>query len=158
MAENPKIVYAIKHNKTGRIYVGSSERASWRVKDHLNKLRRGSHENELMQQDFDKHGEDYSFYQLDVIPCQQKSNREYFWMMALGTFYEDKGYNYKDPMSKRYKIESFPKLEMENTEPVINRDILTCFQKTAQWLGVSMDELMTMKKPKELTEGTIKED
>ena len=62
-----KIVYAIMHNKTRRIYIGSTERGSHRLKNHLNALRAGKHKNKLMQDDFDKYGEDYSFYQLDFI-------------------------------------------------------------------------------------------
>ena len=144
-----KVVYAMRHNKTKRIYIGSSERVCWRINDHLKALRNGRHTNELMQKDFDEFGEDYSFYSLDVIPLQDFSDREYYWMMYFETYNKDKGYNYKDQTSRKTDIEKFPEIDLEITKPVRNRDMLTCFVKTAEYLGYGLDELMELKRDKE---------
>lgn len=143
-----KVVYAIKHNKTNRIYIGSSERVCWRIKDHLKLLRTGKHKNELMQSDFNDFGEDYSFYALDVVPTQWFKEREYYWMLYFETYNKEKGYNYKDRAMARRDIKYFPEIDMEITEPVKNRDMLTCFERTAKYLGYGLDELMALKKEK----------
>lgn len=102
-----RTVYAIKHNVTGRIYIGSSERVKWRIREHLQVLRNHKCKNPLMQKDFDEHGEDYSFKKLDVIRDLKEGWKEYFWMMYFRTTDEEYGYNYRDPHVKRKTIEDF---------------------------------------------------
>jgi hypothetical protein len=46
----------------------------------------------------------------------------------------------------RRDIKYFPEIDMEITEPVKNRDMLTCFERTAKYLGYGLDELMALKK------------
>ena len=141
-----KTVYAIQHNKTKRIYIGSSDRLVWRINDHLKKLRNGKHSNELMQKDYNEYGEDYGFYELDFIPIFLHKEREFFWMAFFGTYDKDKGYNYKDQTSKNIKVSDFPSIDLEWIKPVKNRDMLSCFEKTAKYLGYGLDELMALKK------------
>lgn len=54
----PRTIYAIRHNVTGRVYVGSSAAPIKRIRSHLNALRRGKHNNSAMQSDFDLYGDD----------------------------------------------------------------------------------------------------
>ena len=140
-----RFVYAIRHNVTKRIYIGSTARVPHRLKEHINQLRRGSHKNKEMQSDYNEHGEDYSFYELDVIPTTHYKDREYFWMLFFDTYNPKKGYNDKDWTAKHLKITDFPKAKMDDS-PVVNRDMLTCFDKTAKYLGLSLDELMSCRK------------
>lgn len=81
-----KVVYAIQHNATKRIYVGVTNVAEHRIKQHLHKLLQGSHTNKEMQLDFDKYGFDYSFF---VVEKGIKDNiafeRERYWMNMLGS-------------------------------------------------------------------------
>lgn len=93
----PRKVYAIQHNVTKKIYVGSSRNVDGRYKAHINALRRGDHPVEDMQSDFDKYGEDYSLYILDEIKGFTDRSKEHKWMTELKTYQRDKGYNYKDP-------------------------------------------------------------
>lgn len=92
----PRKVYAIQHNATKKIYVGSSRDVENRYKAHINALRRGDHPVEDMQSDFDKYGEDYSLYILDEIKSFTDRSKERKWMTELKTYQRDKGYNYKD--------------------------------------------------------------
>lgn len=43
-------VYTITHSPTGRFYVGSSKKVSTRISGHLSDLRKGSHDNRLLQE------------------------------------------------------------------------------------------------------------
>lgn len=44
----PRTIYAIRHNVTGRVYVGSSAAPIKRIRSHLNALRRGKHNNSAL--------------------------------------------------------------------------------------------------------------
>lgn len=103
-----KQIYAIKHNVTGRIYVGFSQCPESRMKTHIAALRRHGHSSYKMQCDFDEYGEDYSFYGLEVVPDESiqardslyylPSLREIAWMDRLNTL-ED-GYNHQDKKAR----------------------------------------------------------
>ena len=102
-------VYAIKHNKTGRIYIGASSNPIRRMNIHLSKLRCGKHSVELMQEDFDKYGEDYSFYKLDEIHSKSERYKENVWQVYFNT--RVNGYNYKDNF-KNYKLNHFKEIKL----------------------------------------------
>ena len=92
----PRKVYAIRHNKTNRVYVGSSSRVDNRFKEHMCALRNGRHSVEDMQADFEKYGEDYSFTVLDEIATYEDRLKEYDWMKKYRSYDKQFGYNYKD--------------------------------------------------------------
>lgn len=94
--ELPRVIYAIKHNVTKRIYVGSSKNPQQRLAHHLSMLRNGKHPVEDMQRDFDEHGDDFEFFILDTIFDYQDRDREYDFMVFLESHIRGKGYNYKD--------------------------------------------------------------
>lgn len=50
-------IYKIEHKKTGRIYIGSSVNIKNRLCAHLNKLRTKIHHNAILQNIFNKEGE-----------------------------------------------------------------------------------------------------
>lgn len=145
MIVSRRFVYAVRHNVTKRIYIGSTTRVPHRIKEHINLLRSGKHKNERMQLDYNQHGEDYSFYELDVIPTAHYKDREYFWMLFFDTYDPEKGYNDKDWTAKNLNITDFPRVNLDE-KPIMNRDMLTCFDKTAKYLGLSLDELMNYKR------------
>ena len=62
--EMPRVIYAIKHNVTKRIYVGSTKYPKERFANHLSMLRNGKHIVEDMQKDFDEYGEDFTLSSL----------------------------------------------------------------------------------------------
>lgn len=89
-----KTVYAIQHNVTKRIYVGVTNVAEHRIKQHLHKLLQGNHTNKEMQLDFDKYGFDYSFFVIEKgIKDNVAFEREQYWMNMLGSNRKPTGYN-----------------------------------------------------------------
>ena len=93
----PRYVYAIQHNTTGRIYVGSADNIQNRYKSHLSLLRRGKHKNKEMQHDFNGYGDNYSVFVLDEIKSIEDSGLENKWMDKLRTYDTRIGYNHADP-------------------------------------------------------------
>ena len=91
-----RTVYAIRHNVTNRVYIGSSSRVDQRLKNHILALRRRAHPVEDMQEDFDKYGEDYTFTILEVITDCNDCDKEYEWMEKYQSHIRGIGYNYKD--------------------------------------------------------------
>jgi hypothetical protein len=93
----PRKVYCIRHNPTERVYIGSSANADRRIGAHISALRRGSHINEDMQADYNRHGEDYTITILDSIENMSEVEKEYEWMKMYESNVRGKGYNYNDP-------------------------------------------------------------
>lgn len=92
----PRKVYAIRHNATDRVYIGSSCNVDRRFKEHLYALQAHTHIVDDMQRDFDEHGEDYTLTILDKINCASEDKKEYEWMDKYQSFVRGVGYNYKD--------------------------------------------------------------
>ena len=98
--ELPRKVYAIQHNVTKKIYIGSSNNPEKRYLAHVNKLKNGKHTVEDMQQDFDEYGEDFSLFIIDEISTYEDRKKEYEWMRKYKTDIRGIGYNYKDQAKK----------------------------------------------------------
>ena len=92
----PRTVYAIRHNKTGKVYIGSSKHPEQRVKSHLYALRAGRHSVGDMQSDFNTYGEDYTITYLEEITKHEDSIHEYEWMRKFKSYIRGAGYNYND--------------------------------------------------------------
>lgn len=107
----PRTVYAIRHNKTNRVYIGSSKRPESRVNSHIYALRCGRHPVEDMQSDFNKYGEDYTVSFLEVITEYENRFREYELMKEFKSNIRGSGYNYKDRYFNRKKD---PKIAYRN--------------------------------------------
>lgn len=107
------LIYALQHNPTGRIYVGRTQDLESRIKAHLTALKGGKHHNELMQEDYNKSGDDYSLFVLDEFdgsPYPDVRDSEQGWMDKLNTGDTRIGYNYKDPHFKQGGI-TMPEIE-----------------------------------------------
>lgn len=100
----PRKVYAIQHNITKKIYIGSSINPETRYKTHMYSLRHDKHPVREMQNDFNKYGEDYSVYILDTINDYSEKDKEYEWMERYQTRDRKKGYNYNDVQYKRFVV------------------------------------------------------
>ena len=111
----PIKVYAIRHNITKRMYIGVSKNPKKRIKSHLSALRGGRHNVELMQKDFYKYGEDYTFYNLCEIPSCKFRFLENMWQVIFKT--RENGYNSKDNYSD-FDIDSFEKIEIYTQKEV----------------------------------------
>lgn len=88
-----KTIYAIQHNVTKRIYVGSCNRADTRIKKHIHDLLRGCYTNKELQNDFDKYGMEFSFYYLDEVDAKDQFKEERNWQNALRSNDAKTGYN-----------------------------------------------------------------
>lgn len=84
-------VYTITNKITGRTYVGKTSRRfpPARIAKHFEALRSNRHKVEMMQDDFNKYGED-SFDELEG------DRMEVFMMKVLRSQDRRFGYNYKD--------------------------------------------------------------
>lgn len=96
-------IYAIRHNVTNRVYIGSSQNVDSRIKQHLVDLRAHKHVVEDMQEDFDKYGEDYTFTILEDIYRHCDRYKEYEWQKKYQSYIRGVGYNYKDRVWNRPK-------------------------------------------------------
>lgn len=114
----PRKVYAIQHNKTKRIYIGSSANLETRYITHINNLRKGRHKVELMQEDYDKYGEDYSLFVLETINKFDDRSHEFDWMRRYKTTNKEFGYNYKDKAVKLINGED--KIPIKDGLPKLN--------------------------------------
>lgn len=92
----PRFVYAIQHKVTKKIYVGSSHTPEQRYMSHIYALRNNSHPVGDMQVDFERYGENFTFYILDRLENWEDRNREYAWMRRFKSYDRQYGYNYKD--------------------------------------------------------------
>lgn len=98
----PAKVYAIRHDITGKIYVGCTGNLRQRLCHHLASLRRGEHPVEDMQSDYNLYGEHYTISVLDEINQFSERHKEFKWQIKLGTLDRQRGYNYKDPVTRWY--------------------------------------------------------
>lgn len=90
-------VYAIRHEPTGKVYVGCSKNVERRLVAHMNHLISGTHPVKMMQDDFDEYGGDYSYFILfEAYAAYDAFEMEKHFMSLLGTRNPDVGYNYKD--------------------------------------------------------------
>ena len=72
----PMVVYIIKNEVTGKIYVGRSSNLKVRVQQHMNLLRRGMHPVEDMQADFDEYGDHFRVIVIDKIETYGDRSKE----------------------------------------------------------------------------------
>ena len=103
----PKEIYAIKHKVTKRIYIGSTSHGiEERYLEHIRDLKKGKHRSVLMQEDYNKYGEEYDVYRIGLINNYDETNKEYEEMIKHNTFDIEKGYNQGDLKRCRRIIKS----------------------------------------------------
>lgn len=107
----PRTIYAMRHNPTGKVYVGSSGDAKKRIKQHLCLLSLGKHKIENLQSDYDTYGGDFTIFKLATINKFEDRYLEYIWMEALHSRDPEHGYNYKDH-AKPFVLTDCPQIEI----------------------------------------------
>ena len=91
------VVYAIRNNKNGKLYIGSSSEKDKRIARHIYQLENHCHPVESMQKDFDDSKGDFSEATLfngdfsDAVLLIEK-----LFMTLLKTRDGENGYNYKE--------------------------------------------------------------
>ena len=102
-------VYAIRHEPTGKVYVGCTSDVERRVDEHMKQLVSGTHTVEMMQNDFDEYGGNYSYFILfEAYASYDAFAMEKNFMSLLGTRNPEVGYNYKDN-SNEFSLKDFKK-------------------------------------------------
>lgn len=126
--EYPRSVYAIQHNVTKKIYIGSTKNVESRFVQHLACLKANKHLIEDMQADFNEYGEDFTVFILDEIKNHQEKSKEYEWMDKYNSFERGIGYNYKDQARVKRVLERKRKNTivkgMPNTEINVTKERL----------------------------------
>lgn len=135
--ELPRKVYLIRHNVTGRIYIGSSKNVEIRYSNHMYNLRSWKHPVEDMQKDFDEYGENFTLTVIDEIRTYEEASKEYEWMREFKSHIRGVGYNYKDnafkerpvPRKKETEKEKFIREINEEMQKTDDMDLLDLIQK-----------------------------
>ena len=98
------VIYALRHEPTGKMYVGSTTNIGKRIQSHIELLKRGEHPAHGMQDDFNKYGGPYTVHILEVLVDPVKpTEQESLWMSALNSRDPQIGYNAGDP-SRNHSI------------------------------------------------------
>jgi hypothetical protein len=95
-SEYPKVVYAIQHKVTKKIYIGISNSLETRYKSHLSLLKHNKHTAPLMQEEYNKYGGMYDVFILDEIHSYSERYKEFEWMRFYKTQDPKYGYNAQD--------------------------------------------------------------
>ena len=109
----PRTIYAIQHNVTKKVYVGSTKNVEDRYMNHMYALRTQKHNVEDMQDDFNKYGENYSVFVLDEIKNYKERYKEYEYMKKYNSHIRGFGYNYKDNITRKTHKAHIPYKEGE---------------------------------------------
>lgn len=130
----PRKVYCIRHNPTDRVYIGSSSNVDRRFMAHIHALRRGDHIVGDMQEDYNRHGEDYTLTVLDTIEDIGEKDKEYEWMKTYRSNERGRGYNYNDKknvdvvQTKRKKTPEEELLDLIRTNENPERALVIAFE------------------------------
>ena len=66
----PAAIYQIKNKETGKTYIGATTMFADRLNNHKSYLRTGKHENQALQEDYNKYGLDvFEFEVIEEHPC-----------------------------------------------------------------------------------------
>lgn len=92
-------IYSIRNIDNGKLYIGSSSRIKYRVKDHRDALLNGDHHSSHLQKSWNKYGENkFIFEVIEIITLENSDktymlSREQYWIDYLKTYNRDFGYN-----------------------------------------------------------------
>lgn len=107
--ESKAYVYALRHKKTGKVYVGCTRNVERRIREHMKHLINNTHPNAQMQADYNEFGGEYYYYVLfSAFAGYDAFQMERHFMSLLGTRDPEKGYNSSDN-SKEFSLSNFTK-------------------------------------------------
>jgi len=82
-------IYAIRHNISGRLYIGSAVNIERRIASHVLHLRKGNHKNQYLQNAWNKYGES-DFVEYPLLMCSAPELL-FFEQRAFDVFCKRKG-------------------------------------------------------------------
>lgn len=95
-------IYQIKNKTNNKIYIGSTNNINKRWNNHRCKLRKGEHENNYLQQAWNKYGEEvFEFSILEEVNDNNRIEREIYYLNETKCYEREVGYNFdKNPTDK----------------------------------------------------------
>lgn len=91
-------IYALRNTITGRVYVGRTHNVDFRIQQHMSRLKSGTHQNKLMQMDYDLYGNcSFRYETLYSAENLTRTRKEGEYMLRFKTYDKRYGYNYMDP-------------------------------------------------------------
>jgi group I intron endonuclease len=89
-------IYTITNVITKHIYVGAASNIKKRLNDHLYSLRKNVHDNNYLQNSFNKYGEEvFSFEILEECDKKYLYSQEHYWCNMLNSHDRNFGFNLK---------------------------------------------------------------
>lgn len=111
---NLKGRYRIKCLENNRIYIGQGIDLKRRLWDHRRELRKGVHNNDIIQNAYNKYGEDsFSINILEIVDnIDDLYNREAFWCKYYDSFNREAGFNICPIIKDEFDRDEFAKKVM----------------------------------------------
>ncbi len=87
-------IYVIRNKATNHVYIGQSISVHSRIRAHKNKLSRQKHENEYLQNSFNKYGiTNFEFEIIELVEESLLNEREIFYIAKFKSSERKYGYN-----------------------------------------------------------------
>ena len=112
-----RTIYALRHDPTGKIYVGSSSMLEHRLGCHMHTLRANKHQCKAMQADYNEFGGSYTVFILGEVTRYEDKYLEYVWMELLQTRDPARGYNGNDN-KKPFDLDYCEKFQISPNEKI----------------------------------------
>ena len=108
-------IYMILNKNNGKIYIGQSIDAEYRMKKHKQQLTGNYHLNTHLQRAWNKYGEDaFEFNLLEKCPKESLNNSEKWWIEYCDSTNQDKGYNHQSGGSSNFTVSDTARKHMSD--------------------------------------------
>lgn len=116
-------VYIIKNIQNGKVYVGSTKNATQRWTAHKNQLRNNRHKNVILQNSWNKHGEDAFVFEVieDNIDLHFYKAHEQFAIWRYDSCNRSKGYNLQEQVGTGLGLKHTEETKARMSEIAQNR-------------------------------------
>ena len=119
------IIYMIINLINGKIYIGSTNNISSRFNNHRSKLNRGIHENNHLQNAWNKYGYDsFEFKNLMVCSDSERNHCEQMFMDLYEAQNRDFGYNIRDADAHSVSEETKKKMSEASSRENLSKETL----------------------------------
>jgi group I intron endonuclease len=142
-------IYTITNVITKHIYVGAASNIKKRLNDHLCSLRKNVHDNNYLQNSFNKYGEEvFSFEILEECDKKYLYSQEHYWCNMLNVHNKKYGYNLKPTHPNNISIcteETRNKIKEKATGRVWSNEYKELFRQKRLGKKQSLDHIQKAK-------------